>query len=414
MKKALITVAVMAALALGGYVAHRAYLKVSEQSLDRGGRPVAAVPVEIAPVRKVTLREVGRFTGSLLPDSQFLVAPRTAGRLEKLLVDIGDRIERGQVIAVLDDQEYVQQVERAKAEMAVAKATVEECRSNLEVARREFERVETLRQKKVASESEYDQTKAQFQVHEARCQVAAAQVDQKKAALRETEIRFSYTKITAVWEGGAQTRVVGERYIDEGALLTANAPIVSILDIRTLKAVVYCSERYYAKITVGQEAAVTTDAFPGRVFAGQVARIAPQLKKTSRQARVEINVPNDEGLLKPGMFVRVDLEFAEHQDVAAVPVAALARRGDRRGVFVADAKAGTARFVPVELGITSGNLVEIVSPPLDGPVVVMGQHLLEDGSAITVAEEARPDAADDSGANRPPADDGATSRGSRP
>lgn len=413
MRKVLIATAVLAALALGGYVARRAYEKVSEQIAGRPGRRTAAVPVEIAPVRKVTLRDVGRFWGGLFPDSQFVVAPRIAGRLKKLLVDIGDKVERGQVIAALDDQEYVEQEKRAKAELAVAKATVEECRSNLETAKREFERALALLEKKIASESEYDQAKAQYEVQKARCQVAAAQVDQKLAALEEAGIRRSYARIAAVWEDGTQTRVVGERYVDEGALLAANAPIVSILDIGTLTAVVHVG-RDYAKISVGQEAALTTDAFPGRVFKGNVARIAPQLKETSRQGRVEIAVPNAEGLLKPGMFAEVGLEFAEHRDVAAVPTAAMARGVDGQwGVFVADVKAGTARFVPVEKGITSGGLVEVVSPPLDGPVVVMGQHLLEDGAAITVPQEAG-EGAEGDGENQPPAGDEATPREVRP
>jgi RND family efflux transporter MFP subunit len=244
--------------------------------------------------------------------------------------------------------------------------------------------------------------------------VAEAQVDQEIAALKEAEIRLSYTKVAAAWEDGRETRVVGERHVDEGAMLTANSPLVSILDIHVLKAVIHCIERDYAKITIGQEALITTDAFPGSAFKGKVARIAPQLKETSRQARVEIDVPNDDGRLKPGMFVRVDLEFAAHKDVAVVPVAALARRGGVRGVFLADVQTGKARFVPLETGITSGDLVEVVSPPLDGPVVVMGQHLLEDGAAITVAEGADGGAEGQGGTDHPPANEGATSQGSRP
>ncbi|HAU37640.1 MAG TPA: efflux transporter periplasmic adaptor subunit [Phycisphaerales bacterium] len=384
MKKVWIATAVVAVLALGGYVGYRAYRKLTGEGPGQRGRPGAAVAVEIAPVRTVTLRDVGMFTGSLMADSRFIVSPRIAGRLEKLLVNLGDPVRRGQLIAVLDDEESIQQAERAKAELAVAQSSVLECQSNLDAAKREFERAEALRQKKIASESEYDQAKAQYEVQEARHKVAVAQVTQKAAALKEAEIRLSYTKIHAAWEGGSDTRYVGERFVDEGALLTANAPIVSILDIGSLTAAVYVIERDYSKIAVGQLAKVTTDVFAGREFSGRIARIAPQLQETSRQARVEIAIANADGLLKPGMFVRVALEFAAHENAAAIPVSAVARRNGQRGVFVADAGGKKTRFVPVEFGISGNGLIEVVHPRLDGPVVVMGQHLLEDGAAIRV------------------------------
>ena len=83
-----------------------------------------------------------------------------------------------------------------------------------------------------------------------------------------------------------------------------NAPIVSILDIHSLTAVIHVIERDYSKVRVGQKVIVTTDAFPGSTFTGKIVRIAPLLKETSRQARVEIEVPNRDRLLKPGMFIR--------------------------------------------------------------------------------------------------------------
>ena len=85
-------------------------------------------------------------------------------------------------------------------------------------------------------------------------------------------------------------------------------------------------ERDYPDVGPGQEAVIDTDAFPGREFAGKVTRVAPLLKETSRQARVEIEMPNPERLLKPGMFVRVRIEFDRHENATVVPLAALARR----------------------------------------------------------------------------------------
>jgi RND family efflux transporter MFP subunit len=346
---------------------------------QRGAIPVA---VEIAPIQEMTLKDIGFFTGSLYPKSQFIVAPKIAGRLEKLFVKIGDPVKKDQLIAVLENEEFVQQVDQAKAELEVARANFQESRSSLEIARREFERAKTLREKKIASESELDAAQAQFTAQEAKHKVAAAQVAQKEAALKAAQVRLAYTEIRASWEDGEDTRVVGERFVDEGAMLAPNASIVSVLDIRALTGVIYVIERDYSKVRIGQQASVSTDAFPGRTFLGRVVRVAPILKETSREARVEIEVPNPEGLLKPGMFIRVQIEFSRFDEATVVPIRAVAKRNGRQGVFQVDMKEMTAQFVPVDLGIVNNEWAQILTPPLTGQVVTLGHHLLEEGSSI--------------------------------
>ncbi|MFQ5902717.1 MAG: efflux RND transporter periplasmic adaptor subunit [Candidatus Binatia bacterium] len=384
MKKVLGVLIVVILIGLLGWQVFRR-ASTSLKGSPRRHRAVA-VAVEVAPVKRATIRDVKFFAGSLLSKSYFVVAPKIAGRLEKLLVNIGDPVKRGQLIAVLDDEEYAQQVEQARAEMEVAIANVEESRSALDVSQREFERAQALRQKKIASESELDAAQAQYKAQNAKYKVALALVAQRKAALKAAQVRLSYTRIRGSWEDGYELRIVGERFVDEGAMLKANAPIVSILEIHSLRAVIHVIERDYSKVRVGQEAVVTTDAFPGRTFTGKIVRVAPLLKETSRQARVEIEVPNRDQLLKPGMFIRAQIEFARHNDVTVVPLSALAKRGDQQGVFLADNETMKARFVPVTLGIVDGKMAEVVKPSLSGSVVTLGHHLLEDGSPITLPD----------------------------
>jgi RND family efflux transporter MFP subunit len=371
-------------IALGCLVVFAVYKKISTQTASSGTRRsrAVAVAVEVTPVQKTTIRDIGVFTGSLLARSQFVVAPKVAGRVEKLFVNIGDTVQQGQLITLLDDDEYVQQVEQAKAELDVAKANLQESLAMLKMAKREFERVKTLRKEKVASESELDASRADFETQAAKHRVALAQVAQKQAGLKAAEVRLSYTRITASWENEQETRVVGERFVDEGTMLKANDPIVSILDIHTVTAVVFAIERDYGKMQIGHEAAVTTDAVPGKTFEGAIVRVAPLLKETSRQARVEIEMPNPDRLLKPGMFVRAHIEFARHEDATVVPSGALVTRNGSQGVFIADTESLKANFVPVQVGIVNGNLSEVIAPPLTGSVVSLGQHLLEDGSPI--------------------------------
>jgi RND family efflux transporter MFP subunit len=157
-----------------------------------------------------------------------------------------------------------------------------------------------------------------------------------------------------------------------------------VIAIERLIAAIYVIERDYPKIKPGLEAEVITDAYPGQTFAGKVVRIAPLLKEKSREARVEIEVPNDRMLLKPGMFVRVRIQFGERENARVVPPAAIVKRNGSQGVFLVDLQSKTVRFVPVTVGIVNGNRAEVLDPPLTGTVVTLGHHLLEDGSAITI------------------------------
>ena len=384
MKKSLITFIVLAGLGLLGWQAYQK-MSVSRQGVDRQRRN-APVAVEVMPVKIATIREVGSFTGTLYPLSSFVLAPKIAGRLEKIMVHIGDTVKSGQLVAVLDDDEYRQQVSQAQAELEVAQAMLQERKSTLENARREYERTVELRKKKIASESQLDAADSEFLTHQAELKVATAQVSQKEAALNMANVRLSYAQIQVPQNHTTADRVVGERFVDEGAMLAPNTPIVSILDIGKLIAAIYVIERDYPKIRLGLEAMISTDAFPSRTFTGNVIRIAPLLKEESREARVEIEIPNPLTLLKPGMFVRVQIQFEQHENATVIPTAALVKRNGTQGVFLADLAEKKARFVPVTVGIISTGQAEVLDPPLSGAVVTLGHHLLEDGAAIILPE----------------------------
>lgn len=385
MKKFFSVLLVLAIVAMAGW---QAYTRITSSANKKiPGRSAVSVAIETEPIRKDAIRDIGIFTGSLLPKSQFIVAPKVAGWLKKLLVNIGDMVQQNQVIAILDDEEFTQQVEQVRAELLVAKANAENCTSDLDIAKREYERAKALREKQIASASELDESEAAFNACRTRLKVSLAQVAQKEAVLKAANVRLSYTKVQAFWENGDQTRVVGERFVDEGALLQVNEPIVSVLENNPLTAVVYVIERDYQKIKVAQQSIVTTDAYPGKTFTGSVVRIAPLLKESSRQARVEIEIPNRDQLLKPGMFVRAQIEFARHDNATLIPFTALVRREGKEGIFIADLSNLKARFVPVTTGIINGELVEVIEPKISGLVVTMGNHLLEDSSDIILPEK---------------------------
>ena len=402
MKKRKVILIAVAAVIFGliGWQIIQKIIQSSQSSgLEHGAMPVA---VEVEPVKKSTIRDLGSFAGSLVPKSQYMLAPKVAGRLEKLMVNIGDWVERDQLIAVLDDEEYSQQVRQAEADLQVAKANLEESKSSLDVAKRELERVQELHKKGISADSELDSVKGAYSTQEARYKVAQAQLSYRQASLEAAKVRLSYTKIRASWEKGGNRRVVGERMVDEGAMLTPNAPILSILEINPLLAVIHITDKDYFRVKKGQIAIINTDALPGKTVSGEIVRMAPLLKETSREARVEIEIPNSEGLLKPGMFINVQIEFETLNEATVVPVSSVVKRDNQQGVFLVDMENKIAKFVPVKIGISNNELAEIIDPPsFSGFVVILGQHLLAHGSPVILPQTSSPQEKTDSGNVKP-------------
>jgi RND family efflux transporter MFP subunit len=362
------------------------------------GQRTGTVAVEIAPIVEGPIRDLGLFSGTIIPKSQFVIAPKVSGKLKKLYVDIGDRLKNGHLVAQLDDEEYQQQVIQAEADLNVARANLEEALTAVELARRDLERAENLHKKKIMSDSQMDAARAQFNAQESKSKVTAAQVSNRESALEGARVRLSYTRITATWQKGSDIRYVGERFVDEGALLSPNSQIISVIELQPITAVIYATEKEYFRIQPGQDVAVTSTAFSGRSFQGKVTRVAPLLKETSRQARIEIDINNDDGSLKPGMFVNTEIEFARRDKAKLVPFSSLVQRENQSGVFIADTENKKAFFQPVKVGIVEGENAEVLEPAdLSGYTVVLGQHLLQDGMNIILPERISGQASD-----RPP------------
>lgn len=379
---------------------------------DRDGAPARgdrerAVAVEAGRVRFEDIQDIAEYTGSLRARSEFTVSARTGGRIRSLRVDIGDSVEQGEVIAELDDEEHVLEVEEARAALAVAEAELEDAQARRDVRRREFERMEVLREDGVVSEEEYDVAASEAAAAEANVRVQNSVVTQREASLRAAQVRESYTRIRASWDDNESggSRYVGERHVDEGDNISANEPIVSVLNTAALRGVTFVSDRDLARMQRGQPVEIRSDAWPGETFSGEVRRISPQLQEDTRQARVEVDVSNEEGRLSPGFFVNMAITVQEIENARVVPRDALARYQGERGIFlieedemdddeIVEDEAGEevedvyrARFMPVVRGVETRDHVQILEPEIEGRVVTLGQHRLGDGSRVRVTEE---------------------------
>lgn len=361
--------------------------RFQERSLKHAGaRDSRPIPVEVAAIEHGTIALQRTFSGELEALSEFVVAPKVAGRVERMLVNIADTVQRGQVVAELDNDEYVQAVAQARADLAVARANLSEASSTLEIADREFKRTESLLKRGIASDSEFDAARRDQLAKQARVKVAAAQVTRAESALETANIRLGYTQVTAGWSGGDEQRVVAERYVDEGQTVAANAPLLLIVEMHPIVGVVFATERDYARLAPGQPVSLTTDAFPGERFSGRIDRIAPVFRQSTRQARVEMTIENPQHRLKPGMFISATVELARSTDAVIVPEQSLTRRNDKSGVFMVGSDGASVVWREVTVGLRNGGRAQVSGEGLSGRVVTLGQHLLNDGSAITIPE----------------------------
>ncbi len=376
-KKILVGLAVLfAVLAAWRIISHVAGGK------DNSGRPRRPpVAVEVDTVRVGEIREVRQFTGTVFPKYQYVVAPKVSGRLIAIHKRIGDAVIRGELIARIDDAEYQQGVLEAEAALKIAEASLAEFRVQFRLASQEKTRVESLQVKGIASPSELDAAVANYTAQDSRLQLAEAQIEQRKASLQVARIRLGYTRLTASKPG-----LVGERFVDEGALLAPNAAVVSVIGIDSVIVRTTVIERDYAFIKTAQPAVVRVDAFPSERFSGSVARIAPMLQEATRVAQMEVEIVNDPSLLKPGMFARVEVVTAKKQNAQYVPTRAVVTRDGDTMVFVVEGDEPITRQMTIVTGITTLKDTEIVSPVIEGIVVTLGQHLLNDGSPVLLPQ----------------------------
>ncbi len=369
----------------------RIYVKISSAGDKEGAgggpggqRGKQAVAVEIGKTAKMDMNDTGTFSGTLIAKNKFIVAPKVSGQLKKLFVNIGDPVKKGQIIAQLDERLYKQEHEKAKAALEMAKATAIQTQDALEISEKELVKEKALLEKNYISQTEYDQANSLFITNRSKNNVAQANVLSSTANLKSAEIELSDTKITADWSDAGQYRVIGEKFVDEGTMLNTGSSIVSIMDINTLIAVIDIIESDYSKIKIGQEAIITTDSYPDEKFRGKIARIAPLLQEASRQARVEIEITNPQNKMKPGMFAKVMISYQQKKNVTVVPLAAICKSKGETGIYTINKKEMKAKFIKVEIGIQSPEFVEIISPMVEGDVVILGQDQLENGKKISL------------------------------
>ena len=342
----------------------------------------APTAVELIPVRHGAFSLRRSYTGTLEPAASFVAAPRVGGRIASIDVDLGDAVVRGQVVARIYDTTLRRELAVAKAQLGVVRARRVAAGNAIETATRNFERAEALAGKGIASSQELDVTRAEQLDAEGDLAIAKAEAARAEAEVAAAAARVEEARVVLAWEGGGEARVVSRRHVDPGETVSANAPVVTVVDLSEVIVVVSVTETDHARLRRGQAVQVRADALGDEVFDGQVDRVAPVLAEGSRRARVEMRLPNADGRLTPGMFVRVEAVLERIEDAAVVPADAVVEREGERVVF--GVERGVARAYPVQVRARTEIEVAIAADVLPAEVVVLGASGLQPGGAVRV------------------------------
>lgn len=323
----------------------------------------AALPVVVTHAQKMDLPIQLHYPAELQAIQQAEVQPmEIRGYVTKMRVDKGDTVKAGQVLARLDCTPYAD--ERAKLEEAAKQA---EARQHF--AATTMARLEPMAKQNFVGAQDLEQA-------EAEAATSTAALAHAQAAVKEAQHKLSYCDLIAPFSGE-----VTMRYVDPGALVGPGNPVVSVADETAMRIFVNVVERDVSRVRVGEEASLTVDAYPHRVFRGRVERVVNAIDPKTRTMLVEVDIPNPDGALKPGMFGRVAITAEVHRGALVAMAKALQVTEDGTFVFTTDGK--VAHRHQVKLGYDDGERVEILSGlAATDPLVIDGQDLLGEGAPV--------------------------------
>jgi membrane fusion protein, multidrug efflux system len=322
--------------------------------------PVASVDTTVYFVKTLVLeqQQVPRridYTANLLAYEEINYAPASPGRIEEINVEVGSRVKKGDVIA---------RMERTQLNSA---------NEQLQNARTNYERMDTLRKLNSISEQQYDAAKTQYEVLKT-----------------NTDFLNRNTTLLSPING-----IVTGKYFESGELYSGapntaagKAAIVTLMQINPLKVMINVSEKYYPLIQKGMKATIGVDIFKGKQFDGEISLIYPTINTESRTVPVELVIGNSDEVLRPGMFARVSLNFGV-SNVLVVPAIAVIKQEGTNDRFIFLAKDGqVARKVLVEIGDRFDDKLEIISKEIkEGDnIIIAGQEKLLDGSRIKAVQ----------------------------
>lgn len=339
---------------------------------DSSGRQVQRPLVVLGNLKKGDAIRIESLTGDILPVQQANIYSKVSGNIEKIFVDIGDRVKQNQVLALVDTTIYTQNAKQAKANYMQAIANYNNAKLN-------FERNKKLLEQKLISQQDFDNAKVSLDV-------AQAQKEATDAVYNNAVVQLNYCKITAPFSG-----TITKRMFDPGAYLTASAnsqgsTVFTLMDIDRLKVNVNIPERSVPYLNNVKEVIVKADALPNQEFKGKINKISEAVDLSTRTMAVEVGIENVSHLLKPGMFATAEFILEKKQGTELIPNNVVLNDEKGNYVFVLNPDTTVSRKY-VNVGIKMDSMFEILSGvnPND-KIVVVGQTLVRDNSKVKIVK----------------------------
>ena len=348
-RRCLTVLAAVAAIATGGCGGKQAAVETASK-----------VPVQTVEIRSQSVTPAVSYAGTVKPWKKVLLGAQIQGRVEKMHVDAGDRVTKGELLVELGGEQLT------------------EARARFAAVERDYERMKALSEQGAVSPQAFEQAEAGY-----------------LAAKAGYDLVAGSARLRAPFNG-----IVSERYLDEGevftlmSMMTPSPAVLEVVKIDTVKVEIAVAERERASVVPGLHATVTSTSVRGRVFRGVVSRVDPALDPMSRTASADIVVENPGETLRPGMFVDVRLELASRAAVL-VPRDALVRQEGTAVFYVYAVEDGVAKRRELRLGDSFDSSVEVLGGLGEGDVIVTaGRYRLHDGAEVEVVA---PGAAEDEG-----------------
>jgi RND family efflux transporter MFP subunit len=343
-------------------------------------------------------------TGTLAAQDQVDLAMKVAGRLASLTVDLGDHVRQGQVIARLEPTDFRIQAEQASAALEQARtrlgllpegpvqlvdpeqtSSVRQARASLTEAGLKRDRAQQLFEQQLIPRSDLDTAIAAHQIAEGGYENAIEEIRNRQAMLsqRRSELDFAKHQLEQTVLLSPMDGAVSARQGSEGQFVPAGSPVVRIVRLHPLRLRLPVPERAVSGVRVGQQVKIRIEQDPNTYY-GRVARLSPSIDESNRTLMVEAEIPNEQGLLRPGAFARAELVIATDRTAIFVPASALVTFAGIEKVFLAEN--GKSLEKPVKTGRRNGDKIEITEGVKPGELVVVDPGNLVGGQPISVKE----------------------------